>query len=183
MTKALFCAYTVAGKARKYKRMQFGHFTGIITEIGDQWRYNGQEGCDKLMTVQDGNGNIVNFVVTPGTYFVDRETVKKGDTVTGYYDANAPAILIYPPQYPAVVMARVSQSQNVAVDHFDSRLVSSDGMLMLNVSPLTQIVLENDQTFTGSLKERDLIVIYGASTRSIPAQTTPYKIIVMCSRA
>lgn len=160
--------------------MQFGHFTGIITEISDQWRYNGQEGCDKLMKVQDGNANIVNFVVIPGTYFVDRETAKAGDTVTGYYDLSAPAILIYPPQYPAIVMTKVSQRQNVAVDHFDSRLVSSNGMLMLNISPLTQIVLENDQTFNASLGGRDLIVIYGATTRSIPAQTTPNKIIVMC---
>ena len=130
--------------------MQFGHFTGIITEISDQWRYNGQPGCDKMMTVQDWNGNIVNFIVTPGTYFVDRETVETGDTVTGYYDANAPAIAIYPPQYPAIVMAKVSQRQNVAVGHFDGQLVSSDGMLKLNVSPLTIIVLENDQTFTGA---------------------------------
>lgn len=163
--------------------MQFGHFTGTITEISDQYSYNDQAGCNKLVTVQDEHGNIVNFVVTPATYFVDRVTVKTGDIVTGYYDANAPAILIYPPQYPAIVMTRTSQRQNVAVDHFDSRLVSSDGMLMLHISPLTQIVLENDQTFTGSPVDRDLIVIYGATTRSIPAQTTPRKIIVMCQQS
>ncbi len=162
--------------------MQFGHFTGIITDITDKWRNNGQTGCDKLMTEQDGNGAVVNFVVTPGTYFVDRETVKTGDTVTGYYDANAPAILIYPPQYPAIVMVKESQRQNVAVDHFDTRLLSSDGMLKLNVSPVTRIVLENDQTYSGSPGDRDLIVAYGATTRSIPAQTTPFKIVVMCSR-
>lgn len=160
--------------------MQFGHFTGIITEINDQLRYNGQAGCDKMMTVQDRNGNIVNFIITPCTYFVERETVKKSDTVTGYYDANAPAIAIYPPQYPALVVAKASQRRNVAVDHFDSRLVSSDGMLKINVSPVTKIVLENDQTFSGTPGDRDLIVIYGAATRSIPAQTTPFKIIVMC---
>lgn len=130
--------------------MRFGSFAGTITEISDRWIYNGQAGCDKLMTVQSRNGNIVNFAVTPATYFVGRVTVKPGDTVTGYYDADAPVILIYPPQYPAIVMAKVSQRQNVAVDHFDYNLISSDGMLKLNISPLTQIVLENDQTFTGS---------------------------------
>lgn len=163
--------------------MQFGYFTGTITNISDQWTYSGQAGCNKFMTVQDGDGNIVNFVVTPSTYFVDRETMRTGDIVTGYYDANAPVIMIYPPQYPALVMAKSNQRQNVAVSYFDARLVSSDGMLKLNLSPATVIVLENDQTFTGSPADRDLIVIYGATTRSIPAQTTPYKIIVMCPGA
>jgi hypothetical protein len=90
--------------------------------------------------------------------------------------------MIYPPQYQAVVMAKASPLRSVAVDRFDAQLVSSDGMLKLNVSPSTQIVLENDQPFTARLENRDLIVIYGVTTRSIPAQTTPYKIIVICKQ-
>ena len=159
----------------------FGYFTGIITMISDFWTGNQQTtGCYKLMSVVDRYGSIVNFVVTPATYFVDYEMLTVGDVVIGFYDANAPVPLIYPPQYEAIVMARASRYQNVKVDYFNSQLVSSDGTLKLNISPFTQIILENDQAFTGNPAKRNLIVVYGATTKSIPAQTTPYKIIVMC---
>lgn len=88
--------------------------------------------------------------------------------------------MIYPPQYRAIVMAIDSQYQNVKVDYFNNQLVSSDNELKLNLAPYTQIVLENGQAFNRYPSNRKLIVLYGATTRSIPAQTTPYKIIVMC---
>jgi hypothetical protein len=66
------------------------------------------------------------------------------------------------------------------VDYFNSDLVSSDGRIKLNIFPNTPTLLENGQLFTGNPLERNLIVVYGATTRSIPAQTTPYYIIVMC---
>ena len=159
----------------------FGYFMGRITQISDFWTGEQQTtGCYKLITVVDRYDSIVNFVVTPATYFVDHEMLSVGDLVIGFYDANAPIPFIYPPQYEAVVMARVSRYQNIKVDYFNSQLISSDGRLKLNISPFTQIILENDQAFTGNLANRNLIVIYGATTRSIPAQTIPYTIIVMC---
>ena len=69
----------------------------------------------KLITVVDRYGSIVYFVVTSATYFVDHEMLSVGDVVIGFYDANAPIPFIYPPQYEAVVMARVSRYQNVKV--------------------------------------------------------------------
>jgi len=159
----------------------FGSFTGIITMISDFWTGNEQtSGCYKLMTIVDGYGGIVNFVITPTTYFVDYEMLTVGDLVTGFYDATAPVPLIYPPQYEAIVMARVSPYRNVKVDFFNSQLISSDGTLKLNISPLTKVVLVNGQAFTENLENRNLTVVYGATTRSIPAQTTPYKIIILC---
>lgn len=160
----------------------FKSFTGIIETIDDFFTENPDKvGCTKLMSVESSDGNIVNFVVTPSTYFVDHAMVKVGDTVTGFYDANAPVPLIFPPQLRPFVMAKDTQGQNVKVDRFDKNLVSSDNQLKLNIAPSTEVLLENGQSFTGSLENRNLIVIYGPSTRSIPAQTTPYRIIVMCN--
>jgi len=159
----------------------FQSFTGILTMIGDL--VTGDErnsGCIKIMTVQNETGNVVHFIVTPTTYFVNHATVAVGDRVTGFYDANAPIPYIYPPQLQALVMAKVDKKRNIKVDYFNSQLISSDGTLQLNLSPSTRILLENGQRFTGNLANRDLIVLYGATTRSIPAQTTPDKIIVMC---
>lgn len=161
---------------------KFLSFQGFITMIDDFWINESGEnaGCYKLMSVEDGYGAMVNFVVTPTTYFVDHVMVRVGDKVTGFYDANAPVPLIFPPRFQAIVMAKNTPYENVKVDYFNSELVSSDNKLKLNISPYTPIVLENAQAFTNNPANRNLIVVYGATTKSIPAQTTPYEIIVMC---
>ncbi|WP_440970206.1 hypothetical protein ACSS6N_01710 [Peribacillus frigoritolerans] len=160
----------------------FYSFHGTVTVISDFFTgQNGErEGCYKLFTIENGLGSIVNFVVSPSTYFVDHEMVIVGDRVTGYYDGDLPAILIYPPQYQALVMVKDNPNQNVKVDYFNNQLVSSDGQLQLKLSPYTQILLTNGQLFSRYPANRDLIVFYGPATRSIPAQTTPYRIIVLC---
>jgi len=162
--------------------VQFKSFRGVVTQIDDfPIGQNGEkEGCYKLMTVEDSTQGIVNFVISPSTYFVNQEIVAPGDQVTGYYDGNAPVPLIYPPQYRALVVVKENNNQNVKVDFFNQQLVSSDGQLQLNLSAYTLILLKNGQPFSKSLANRNLIVIYGPTTRSIPAQTTPYKIIVWC---
>jgi hypothetical protein len=161
---------------------RFQSFHGRITMINDFWINSTGEGlgCYKLMSVENEYGTLVNFVVAPTTYFIDRVMVTPGDMVTGFYDTNAPVPLIFPPQFRAIVMSRDTKYQNVKVDYFNNELVSSDNNLRLNIAPCTQIVLENGQAFSNNPANRNLIVIYGATTKSIPAQTTPYKIIVMC---
>jgi len=159
--------------------VNFYSFRGIVTMIQDMIGQNG-EGCYKLLTLQNELGSIVNFLISPTTYFVDHVMVNIGDMVTGYYDGNAPVPLIYPPQYRALVMVKENPSLNVKVDFFDSQLISKDGHLKLMISPATQLLLPNGQTFSSNPDNRNLIVIYGPSTKSIPAQTTPYKIIVWC---
>lgn len=158
----------------------FSSFSGIVTEINDFIIQSGENvGCNQLISVSDGLGNIVNFVVSPDTYFTDQVLV--GDYITGYYDKNVPVILIYPPQYTALIVTQYDPNENIKVDYFDSQLVSSDGQLKLNIAPYTQIILKNGQPFNADPANRNLIVFYGASTRSVPAQTTPTEIIVWCS--
>ncbi|MDP4094323.1 MAG: hypothetical protein Q8920_13285 [Bacillota bacterium] len=160
----------------------FGFFSGVVTSINDFSTGAGApSGCYKLMSIQSMDGNIVNFVIMPTTYFVDHVMVNLGDLVTGFYNANAPVPLIYPPQYQAVVMAKASQNQNVKVDLFNNQLVSNDGTLKLIIGPLTQIIQENGQAYTGNLANKNLVVIYGTVTMSIPAQTVPYRVIVLCT--
>lgn len=160
----------------------FQSFYGVVTMINDFLidQTSEKDGCYKLISVEDGNGSLVNFVVEPCTYFVNQEIVTAGDMVTGFYDADAPVPLIFPPQFRAIVMAKDTKFTNVKVAYFNNQLVSSDNTLKLNIAPYTQILLRNGQPFTRNPANRNLIVIYGPTTRSIPAQTTPYKIIVLC---
>lgn len=155
---------------------------GTVTMIQDYSVGSNEEltGCYKLMSLLREDGTIINFVISPTTYFLDRVRVSIGDRVTGFYDVNVPVILIYPPQYQALIITKDNPYQNVKVDYFDNQLVSSDGQLQLNISNYTSILLPNDQPFTLNPANRNLLVVYGPTTMSIPAQTTPYKIIVMC---
>jgi len=162
--------------------VNFKSFRGIVTQINDfpVGQNRDAEGCYKLLTVEDSAGGVVNFVVSPSTYFVNQEIVRPGDWITGYYDGDAPVPMIYPPQYRALIIVKESNYQNVKVDFFDNHLMSNDGQLQLNLSPSTVILLKNGQPFSRNPANRNLIVIYGATTRSIPAQTTPNEIIVWC---
>ncbi len=160
--------------------VKFQSFTGRVTMINDAGAGGNHDGCYTLIAISSVEGQIVNFVAGPDTYFVDHKMIRIGDRITGFYDADQPTPLIYPPQYRAVVIAVTSPSNFVKVDYFNEKLVSSDGQLKLNISPATAVLLENGQQFTGNLTNRYLIVSYRASTKSIPAQTTPTQIVVMC---
>jgi hypothetical protein len=166
----------------RIETQKFAAFSGVVTRIEDfsPSPSDTSGGCYKLMLLENKDKGPVNFVISPETYFVDHVVVEAGDEVTGFYDANAPAILIYPPQYPAIVMAKNTEYKNVTVDYFNNQLINSDGTLKLNAAPSTEVILKNDQPFSGYPGNRNLIVIYGPTTKSIPAQTTPYKIIVLC---
>ncbi|MGI5918944.1 MAG: hypothetical protein ACOX8N_04720 [Christensenellales bacterium] len=160
----------------------YGSFSGVVTVIQDfRDGTDRPSGCTKLMTLTNRAGQTANFVVIPDTYFIDHVMVRPGDTVTGFYDAAAPVPLIYPPQYVALVMSRAVPGRRVAVDWFGPELISSEGDLMLNIGSATRVVLQNGQAFTGELGNRDLAVVYGPTTRSIPAQATPYQVVVLCS--
>ena len=162
--------------------VNFQAVSGTVTAINDFFMGSNDSmtGCYLLFTVENRNGSVVNFVVEPETYFVDHVLVKVGDQVTGFYDADLPVPLIYPPQYRAFVIAKNRPDQFVDVDYYNYQLVNSKGSLKLNLSRQTKIVLENGQAFTRNPANRELIVVYSATTRSIPAQTTPSQVIVMC---
>lgn len=161
--------------------IHFLSFSGRVTDISPfPITADDQSYCYQLLSVTNDQGETVRFVSSPSTYYVDGARIEIGDWITGYYDGNAPVPLIYPPQYRALVIAKASPLQNVAVSWFDDQLVSSDGQLKLNLSPVTQLRLMNGQTFIGNPANRALIALYGAATKSIPAQTTPYRIIVLC---
>lgn len=154
---------------------QFLSFTGAVKEIND---YTAIEGS-KIVFVESEEGGIANLIISKDTYIVGNEEIAIGDTVTGYYDANAPMIMIYPPQYNIEVVNIENQDQNVKFDKFDENLISSDNSLKLNVYEDTEIISQDGKAYEGEITDKNLVVIYGVSTRSIPAQTTPFKIIVI----
>ncbi len=52
--------------------------------------------------------------------------------------------------------------------------------LQLNLDGSVEVRTTNNQLFQGSPAGHNLVVEYDSSTRSIPAQTTPKRIVVLC---
>lgn len=153
----------------------FTPITGVVQSIRP---FQGQC-CQQMLTLQTSNG-IVHFIISQTTYVIDDVRFRPGMTVSAFYDASLPVPLIYPPQYQAAFIGRRNPNDTILVDTFNRQLVSADNTLRLNIARSTDITTSNGQSFTCPLGNHLLIVFYTSSTRSIPAQTTPRRIIVMC---
>lgn len=139
----------------------------------------GSQCCHSMVTLTTRDG-IINIIVSSDTYVIDQVTLKIGMQVTAFFDSMAPAPLIFPPQYNALIIGSSRRQEHIAVGFFDDTLTAGDNSLKLNLSNRTTITTTNGQRFTCSLKNRILIVFYTNTTRSIPPQTTPNRIIVFC---
>ncbi|MEK5233256.1 copper amine oxidase N-terminal domain-containing protein [Lysinibacillus sp. FSL K6-0232] len=110
-----------------------------------------------------------------------RVELKEGDKVVAYTFANKPQKYIYPPQFdPDVVIVESEDAGFVEVDYFFENLVNTYNLLKLNIGDDTELLNAKGETVASKdLTNKHLVVFYTASTKSIPAQTTPTKIIVL----
>lgn len=160
-------------------RVAFGSFTGFVKDISDYATIEGS----KIISVESEDGAEAKFIISKDTYITGDAEISLGTELTGFYDANAPMIMIYPPQYSMEVIVVGNPAQNIKVDRFDEHLLSSDDSLKLFVGTDTEILLQDGDSFAGDLTNRKLVVYYGISTKSLPAQTTPTKIVVLFEKA
>ncbi len=157
---------------------------GIITNINTQATGNTlTSGCTLAISVMTEDQGPVNIILSSTTYVLNAQPLQIGDRATFFYDPQAAVPLIYPPQYRAVAAAYTPYGTTAALDVFNSMLFNTDNTMSLNVSSNTPISLPNGQTFRGTLSDKLLMVIYTATTRSIPAQALPDQIIVFCSES
>lgn len=166
---------------RPVRRNSFASVRGTIVELLPS-RIGGRrvDPCTIFATVEDMDGNTTTFVITPSTFVVDNVTLSVGMLCTFWYRKDVPVPLIYPPQYNAVVVAQESNERMVDVSFYNSALVNEEQTLRLNVDGAVDVRTTNNQYYQGNPANNDLVVIYTTTTRSIPAQTTPKKIIVLC---
>lgn len=124
---------------------------------------------DKKEGVFDNTGKTVNV-----------NSIKKGDKVVAYLNYRTPMTMQLPVTYrPTAVIVQTEEIGFVDVDVYNKELVNSANTLKLNLSKDTKIVDEDgkkeDEIEAGDI----LAVFYTVSTRSIPAQTTPEKVVVL----
>ena len=139
----------------------------------------GNNCCELQVTIRNTDG-IHNFIVGPDTYVAGQSRLRPGMPVTAFYDTSLPIPLIFPPRYQAVIISRRNPRENIFAGYFDANLTAEDDALKLNIGRNTEIITSIGQQFNCQPGEQMLLVYYSETTRSIPPQTTPRKVVVMC---
>lgn len=148
--------------------------TGVIQEIR-----RGNSCCTQIITIMTDN-EAVNFLVSGDTRIIDNMRLRRGMRAAAFYDANLPAPAIYPPQFRAELIVPLRRDQKVTLKYFDETLTAEDNSLKLTLSPFTNVETLNGQRYLCTPKNSQLLVYYTNTTFSIPPQTTPQRIIVLC---
>lgn len=155
-------------------------YTAFVPVIGTVINITGgNDCCSQRMSLRVENG-IVNFIVNPETLVIDNRQLRPGMRVAAFYDSLLPVPLIFPPQYTAQIVTTLNRNEQIMLNFFDRNLVAADNALQLNVAGNTNIETANGQNFTCTPGNRTLLVYYTVTTRSLPPQTTPRKIVVLC---
>lgn len=127
-------------------------------------------------------GEKVALVSDKTQDFIDKDSLKEGMSIVAFYNKNTPMTLSLPGQLtPDVLVVKENEEPvSIHVDKFNKELISSDKRLKLNLDDKVVIVDEDGKILEDrNLEDKDLIVFYTVSTKSIPAQTIPEKVIVM----
>ena len=139
---------------------------------------------------KDDQNNTVNLKITDDTLVYDNLGNKKalsdltdGTKITVFTGSYEPTPLILPVQYTAnVIIINGNQEGNVNADTYladEEGYTNAANTLNIATADDTKIVDKDEKEYKGDLDKNDLIVFYGASTKSIPAQTTPTKVVVL----
>ena len=148
--------------------------TGTIMNLS-----GGNDCCNQMMSVYTGNG-IVNFMIGPQTRVIDSRQLRRGMQVAAFYDNSLPIPLIFSPQYQAQIVTVLDGNEQVMLARFDRNLLAEDGSLQLNIARSTVVETINGQSVSCQLGNQTLLVYYTMTTRSVPPQTTPRKVVVLC---
>ncbi len=164
--------------------------TGYITNTGKVTEIENTEDGNKVVTIENENGGL-RFVVSATTMIVDRATnevitadkLTKDMQVSVVYDAMSPMGMSLPP-YLGNVAAVVANADkgNVCVGMFNDELVNEKEKLQLNVEKETKVLTTlGTKMILGAedIKSKNAVVFYDATTRSIPAQTSPSLVLLL----
>lgn len=161
--------------------------TGKITAITAETTEEGE-----FLTITTGEGvDGIVFTTSASTVVYDAKdgsvkTAKdltEGMEITAVMPANSIMTMSIPPMTPSAMGFVINaEGTSVMVGKFNDELVNEENKLALNISEETSIVsiTGTKQVLTAEdIKGNDCLVIYGATTKSIPAQTSPIKVVIL----
>ncbi len=142
------------------------------------------------ITIKNEDMGMV-FTVNPSVFILDQKTKKYaqieeihvGSKITAILNKNAPMTLSLPPITNGAVGFLLNSDAGFSdLSIYNEALINKENTLALNSSESTLIFSENGakRRYTADdLKNKECLVLYTASTRSIPAQTTPELVMIL----
>ena len=107
----------------------------------------------------------------------------EGMEIAVVYSANSPMGMSLPPYLGSVTaVVANADADNMMVGHFGDDLTDETNKLQLNISDETRILNMEGAKIklsAADVKNRDALVFYDITTRSIPAQTTPSLVLLL----
>ena len=161
--------------------------TVTVTEVGE-----GKIATTLNKEDAENPENTVNYTILENTLVFNSKgekkevkDIEKDADITVFTNSYSPAPLIMPPQYQAdvIIINDGEEIGSVNVDTYiadGERLINAVNSLVLNIGETTKIVdKDGKEVKADELKNKDLVVFYTITTRSIPAQTPPEKVVVL----
>lgn len=177
--------FVLAKEGEDSMNSKLERFTGVVKEITHK-----TDSVILTVETEEKEPIVTIFTISDETLLFNSGTTKeikqkdfvKEQRIEAYYDKTKARIMIYPAQItPELIIAH--DSKNVGffkVGMFDERLTSEDNQLKLNITKDTLVVNKQGENIVQkNFAGHELIVFYKNSTRSIPAQTIPSKIVVL----
>ena len=169
----------------KEEKISYMSFEGYVKEIKSNNGYT-----SVIMTDGKSDEIIGQFNLKGDILVINQDTatiqaldkIEKGQKIRGFYRKDMPMILIYPPVInPEFIMISSEDTKNfVKHSYFDESLTSIDNNLKLNISDSSVLIDKHGKSIDiEKLKNKDLVVVYDVSTKSIPAQTNPKQVIML----
>ncbi|MFC7685068.1 stalk domain-containing protein [Ureibacillus sp. GCM10028918] len=105
----------------------------------------------------------------------------EGAEITTFIDSRKPMIMIYPPRYsPEVIIVQSKDPSTVELQKFNKQLLNEKEDLVINLTDETEIHdLSGRKMSKDAIAEKDVLIFYNYVLESYPAQTAPFKIIVL----
>ena len=146
-----------------------------------------EDGSTRISVETETRGEIVFNETSDCMVIADNAVkaladLKAGMTVSVDMEDNPPMTLSLPPQTSAAdaIVVEGETPSIVAVDKYHEELTGKTVKLIMDEKVQILDIRGTKQALTAEdIKNNKAIVIYGASTKSIPAQTTPYMVIVL----
>ncbi len=113
--------------------------------------------------------------------FMKADELKNDMSITAILGKKTPMTMSLPPMTNPMGIV-VGEENSVSTAYFDEQLTSEEIMLQLNISDETKIVdmAGTKKVFTqDDIKNQNCLVLYGITTRSIPAQTNPVFVMIL----
>ncbi len=158
---------------------KFAPFTGKVIGI--------TQGDKQMAMVEATDGTRMQFVITADTYKLADVKISQGSELQFIYDLSKVDTSGGTPKADAVVASTPDPKETVYVGRFTQHpvssalntLVSRDNSLIIRGTGTESPVTQDGKTFFGSLVDQKLLVVYSIATKSLPAQTTPTKVVVL----